>query len=312
MALTLTQAALIALGKDEIFKATIMELYAKSSDILRVIPFENISGNAISFNREDTLGAVGFRDYNEAYDEGTSDVERVTETLRIAGGDIDVDVALVKTHGPDQRSVQEALKIKALALAITRTMFKGDATTDPLEFDGCQLRCTGDQLIAAGSTDGGDALSLSKLDELIDAVEDPTHLMMNKTMRRRLTQAARNASIGGYITYDKDEFGRTVTKYNDLPILIADKDNDNSLILPFTEAAETNTGDSLSSSIYCASFTENGLCGLQNDTMDVRDLGEVDDKPVFRTRIDWLVSMVQFGSRSLARLYGITDSAVEA
>lgn len=312
MALTLPEAAKIALGKDEILKATIMEIYAKSSDILRVIPFENISGNAISFNREATLGDVGFRDFNQAYVEGVGSVDRITESLRIAGGDIDVDVALVKTHGADQRSVQERLKIKALALAITRTMVKGDTVTIPLEFDGLQLRCEGDQLISAGTTDGGDALSLSKIDELIDQVEDPTHLLMNKGMRRRLTQAARNTSVGGFITYDKDQFGRTVTKYNDLPILIADKDNTNSPILPFNEAAEINTGASLSTSIYCASFTENGICGLQNDSMDVRDLGEIDAKPVFRTRVDWLVSMVQFGHRALGRLYGITDSAVVA
>ena len=310
MALTLVEAAKLAMGRDEALKATVMELYARSSDILQYLPFENITGNALTFNREKTLPSVGFRGINESYDESTGQIDKITESLTIAGGDLDVDVMLVKTGNADQRGAQEAMKIKALSLAMTKTLIKGDSETTPKEFDGLQIRAIGDQKVAAGSTASGDALSLIKLDELIDAVDEPTHLLMNKTMRRRLTAAARSTSVGGYITYDVDAFGRRVTKYNDLPILIADKDNNYDDVMPFTEAA--STGSSLCTSIYCLSFAENGVMGLQNGVMDVRDLGEIDTKPVYRTRIEWYISLAVLRHKAVARLWALKDAAVTA
>lgn len=310
MALTLIESAKLALGRDETLKATVMELYAKSSDLIQYMPFESISGNSINFNREQTLPAAGFRALNEAYSEGVGKVDRVTESLAIAGGDLDVDVFLIKTGNADQRGTQEAMKIKALSLAMTKTFVKGDVESSPKEFDGFQIRCVGDQLINAGASAGGDALSLAKLDELIDEVDEPTHLLMNKTMRRRLSAAARLTTVGGYITYELDAFGRRVTKYNDLPILIADKDNNYSDIMPFTEACAS--GDSVGTSIYCLSFAENGVVGIQNGDMDVRDMGEIDDKPVFRTRIEWYISLAILRARAAARLRYIKDAAVAA
>lgn len=309
MALNLIESSKIALGRDETYKATIMELYAENSDIMMVLPLENIPGNALTFNREKELPSVGFRGVNEAYSEGTGKMDKITESLAIAGGDLDVDTFFVKTGGGDQRSVQEALKVKALSLSLTKTIIKGSVLTSATEFDGMQARASGDQLIDAGATSGGDALSLAKLDELIDAVENPSNLLMNKTMRRLLTQAARNTSVGGYITYDQDAFGRRVTKYNDLPILIADKDNENNDIMPFTEA-NPGGGTAASTSIYCLSFDDTGVVGLQNGDMDVRDLGEIDTKPCYRTRVEWYITLAIYRERAMARLRGIKDATV--
>jgi hypothetical protein len=202
------------------------------------------------------------------------------------------------------------MKIKALAGRWTLAFLKGDNTVDPKEMSGLQSRITGDQLISAGATANGAALSLAKLDELIDLVDDPTHLIMNKAMRRRLTTAARTSSVGGYITYDVDAFGRQITKYNDLPILIADKDNTYADILPFTEAA--SSGTSTATSIYCVSFSEEGVAGIQNGGIDARDLGELESKPSFRTRVEWYAGMAVFKGRSAARLRHIGDLAVVA
>jgi len=311
MALSLIESAKLALGRDETLKATVMELYAKSSDLLQYMPFESISGNSMVFNREQTLPAAGFRALNEAYTEGSGTVDRVTEALAVAGGDLDVDVFLIKTGNADQRGTQEAMKIKALSLAMSKTIVKGDVESTPKEFDGLQSRLIGNQLIAAGTTGAGDNLELTYLDKLIDEVDEPTHLLMNKTMRRRLSAAARLTTVGGYITYELDAFGRRVTKYNDLPILIVDKDNNYDDIMPFTELSSDGTS-ATSTSIYCLSFAENGVVGLQNGDMDVRDMGEIDTKPVYRTRIEWYVSMAILRARAAARLYGITDSVVTA
>ena len=311
MALTLIESSKIALGRDEVLRATVMELFAKSSDLMQYMPFEDITGNALKFDREKMLPGVAFRGVNQAYTESTGEVEKVIESLAIAGGDLDVDVFLVKTGGANQRSVQEQLKIKALSLNLTKQFIKGDVITDPKGFDGLQARCTGDQLISSGSSASTSAaLSLTKLDEVIDAVEDATHLLMNKTMRRRLSAAARVSTVGGYITYDLDAFGRRVTKYNDLPILIADKDENNQDIMAWSESGPGNGTEQ--TSIYCLSFAANGVEGLQSAPMDVRDLKEQQSKPVFRTRVEWYITLAILRPRAAARLYGIPNSGVTA
>jgi hypothetical protein len=308
MALTLVEASKLYAGDP--LRSAIIELYARNSDILRVLPFENIEGNAMRYNREQTLPGIGFRGVNEAYTESTGILNPITEPLLIAGGDLDVDKFIVDTMGMNQRSVHEAMKVKALALKWTETFIKGDQATEPREFDGLQVRCTGGQLIAAGSTANGTPLSLAKLDELIDSVENPQYLIMNKTMRRRLTQAARNYTVGGFITYDVDEFGMQVAKYNDLPILIADEDNEGNQILPFTEAA--TSGTATATSIYCVSFGDGKLMGLQSGDMSVRDLGELQTKPCYRTRVEWYNGIAVFHGKSASRLWSISDAAVTA
>jgi hypothetical protein len=307
MALTLVEAAKINSG--DVLRSTIIEEFARQSDILRVLPFEDISGNALKYNREEALPGIGFRGVNEAYTESVGVLNPIMEPLVIAGGDLDVDRFIVQTMGPQTRASHTLLKVKALALAVTGKFIKGDSTSDPREFDGLQVRLVGDQLVSNGSSTGA-ALSLGNLDAAIDAVDNPTALVMNKTMRRRLTAASRTTSVGGFITFEQDNFGRQQTRYGELPILIADEDQTGAQILPFTEAAEG--GGTASTSIYVVSFADSGVTGIQNGTMDVRDLGELDEKPVFRTRVQWYPGIAIFQSKSASRLYGITNAAVVA
>lgn len=308
MALTLVEAAKLS---ENPIQSAVIEMYARASDIMAALPFQNISGNALRYNREESLPGIGFRGVNEAYTESTGVMNPMTEPLVIAGGDLDVDTFILQTMGMNQRSIQEAMKVKALALAWTKQFIKGNSATDPRGFDGLQTRLTGDQLFYAGTTNGGDALSLAKLDELIDRVENPTHLVMNKAMRRRLSAAARSTSVGGYITYELDAFGRKAAYYNDLPILIVDKDNTDTDILDFKETASTGS-TATSTSIYCVSMDSSKISGIQNGSMSVRDLGELETKPAMRTRVEWFAGIAVFHGRAACRLGGITNAAVIA
>lgn len=311
MALTLLEAAK---GFDgDVIRQGVIEMFAKNSDLLRVLPFVNIEGNAYKYNQEDTLPGVGFRGVNEAYStQAVGVLNPITESLVIAGGDVDVDPFIVATMGEGKRASQENMKIKALAQAISHKFIKGDSTTDPKEFDGLQARVTGNQLIANGASSGGDVLSLAKLDEAIDAVDGPNALYMSKAMRRTLTSAARNTSVGGYIRYDKDEFGRQITLYNDLPILIADGNADNYTTLAFDEA-NPGGGSTVGTSIYVLGMGEGQFTGMQNGPMQVRDLGETQSgAPALRTRIEWYVSPLVEHGRSVSRLWGIKSGAAVA
>lgn len=307
MALTLLEASKI--NKGDVVRSSIIEMFARNADLLRVMPFMDVPGGAYAYNQEGSLPGVAFRGFNEAYSESVGVVNPEVEVLRIAGGDLDVDKALIKTRGNQVKSQHVSMKVKALALYLLKKMVKGDSSTDPREFDGLQVRLTGSQLINAGSTNGGDALSLAKLDEAIDAVDNPTHLLMSKAMRRRLTAAARTTTVSGFITWDKDEFGKKIAYYNDLPILICDHDDDGDRILDFDEVG-SGGATATATSIYVLSVGENMLTGLQNGVMEVNDLGEIDEKPVLRTRVEWIVGMAALHGRCAARLRGISNAAV--
>ncbi|MBW4598933.1 MAG: hypothetical protein KME29_04795 [Calothrix sp. FI2-JRJ7] len=306
MAMTLLESAKVA---DSIENATIIEEYAAQSDILRVLPFENHDGTGIHYNREDELPGVGFRGINEAYEESVGVLNPQSESFKIAGGDLDVDKFILDTQGEGVRTVHELQKVKSLSLMWTRNFIKGDSRVNPRAFDGLQVRLTGSQLL--DNAPAGGALSLLKLDETIDQVDQPTHVMMSKAMRRRLTQAVRNG-LGGQIEFRMDEFGKQVMFYNDLPILIADYDNFGNDILGFTEASSDGTNVQCTS-IYVMSLGPMKLVGIQGRAdgrygITTRDLGELETKPVKRTRVEWYNALACYHGRAAARLQGVTNA----
>jgi len=307
-ALTLIEAS--KLNDGDVHRAAIIEMFAANSDILRVLPFEDVPGGSLSYNQEGKMPGVAFRGFNEAYSASVGILNPQVEVLRIAGGDLDVDKAILKTRGQDQRSVQEALKVKALSLYLTGQVINGDSdATQGRAFDGLRKRIVGYQLLGANFVNPSEntALSLEALDAAIDRVDNPTHLIMSKDMRRKLTVAARNYQVGGFIEYSEDEFGKRVAMYNDLPILIADYDDTGAHILDFNEVGPA--GGSTSQSIYCVSIGTGMLSGLQNGIMEVTDLGELQTAPVMRTRVEWLVGLAAMHGRCATRIWGITNAA---
>ncbi len=315
MALTLIEAAKMMDG--DVLRQTVIELFASQTDLLRVLPFDDIPGNSLHYKQEDTLPGIAFRGVGEGYTESTGVINPQTENLVIVGGDLDVDKYIVRTMGGAHRAAHEAMKLKALSHNYSNNFIKGDSLTTPKQFDGLQQRLTGAQVVsnnsgANRSGSGDDALSLQKLDEAIDAVDEPTHLLMTKQMRRQLTSATRGAGTvfpaGGFITYSVDEFGRQVTMYQGLPILIADGNADLFATLGNNEAW-TGTGTADATSIYVLDLRPGRLSGIQNGPPEVTDLGELQSGNVaFRTRIEWYTGLVMQHPRSACRLRDILAS----
>jgi len=307
-ALTLTESAKLETG--DVLKQTITELYAGSSDVLATLPFDDITGGSLSYLSEESYPGVGFRGVNEKYDASVGILNPKTEVLTIAGGDLDVDKFIVKTRGMRQRAVQESLKIRALGLAWTEKFIKGDSLTEKREFDGLQTRLVGNQKMEAGNTANGTALSLASLDEAIRRTLFPTHLLMSSKMAIKFGAAARNTTVGGYITYSTDQLGQDVMKYNNLPILTVDLNGAGDEVLAFNEAS--TSGTATSTSIYVMSIGDSGVMGIQNGGLDVTDLGELQDSPLYRTRVEWYSGFGVFNGRAATRLWSIADAPITA
>jgi len=305
--MTLVEAAKLAPG---VMNATFIEEFPRSSAILQAIRFKNITGAGEFYNREYDLPGVGFRGVNEGYQESVGVINPESEALKIFGGDLDVDRAIIDMQGPTVRSTHELMKVKALALAWTSSFIKGSSQIDPRQFDGLQVRLTGSQLIQNGSG-AGSALSLRQLDAAIDQTYMPTHLIMGKAMRRILTSAERNL-LGGYLVSDIDAFGNQISRYNGLPILVTEWDNYGNLIQNFTETSPDGTATN-NDSIYVVSFMDDMVQGIQGAVdgvwgISTRDLGELQVQPVFRTRLDWYCAIAVYHGRAATRLWGITNT----
>ena len=313
MALTLIEAA--KLSKDPLKEAVINEFGV--GEILGAVPFEDEEGTGVHYNKVSELPGIGFRGYNEAFGEDTGVINPESEAFKIYGGDLDVDSALVAMKGQGIRQEHERLKIEASRLNWEYQFIKGDSDTNPRGFDGLQKRVTGSQLIS--NSDAGGALSLAKFDEVLSQVKrggGRTVAIMNRKMRDvRLTAASRATGVGGFLQYSQDEFGRTITTYSGIPLLVDDLSNP---VLPFTETSPDGSSSTNCTSIYVVTFGAMMCTGIQGRNpeggfgISVRDLGEIDSKPVYRTRVDWNCSIAIYNGYSVARLYGINDAAVTA
>ena len=305
MAVTLAESALLSQSD---LQRGVVETFVQKSVVLDRIPLMDIQGNAYAYNEEAALPGVEFRAVNAAYAESTGTVNQKSEKLVILGGDADVDRFIVQTRGNlnDQRSVQEELKVKAASYKFQDTFINGDVGVDANSFDGLKKRLTGPQAIDAasapivGTPDQMHAF-LDKLDELIDSVTGGADVLyMNRRTRGKIRSAARR--IGGW-TSTVNDFGRSVESYNGIALEDIGNRGDGSLIIPNNEGAGTNT-----TSIYAVHYGQNesdrAVTGLTNGGVMVEDLGELQLKPAYRTRIEFYCGMAVFGPGA-ARLFNV-------
>lgn len=287
----------------------VIELYAKTSDVLEVMPFKTVTG-PYQYQLEGTLGGIAFRGVNSSYTADTSVENPQVEPLFIAGGDADVDMFLLSLD-PTRRGRETAKKLKSQARVITNAVLKGDNTASPTQFDGLQrrIKSTGSQFFTNNVAAGGGPLSLSMLDATIDQVQEPTHIIMNRDLRTKFNAAIRNQTLSGNMRLDKDSFGRPQMTYNGLPILVGYEAGPDSKILPFTEVA-TGGGGAVTSSLYVVSFKEGNVCGIQLAPPRVEDLGELQTTPAKRVRCEWYAGMVVENPYAAARLTSITNAAI--
>jgi hypothetical protein len=294
--------------------AAVRSTFARASALLASIPLETVAGPGYAYNLEAALPGTAFRGVNEAYAPSSGVINPAFEAYKIAGGDLDTDKAIVKMYGAGRRATDVEMKAKSLAALLSNAIIKGDSSSNPRYFDGLQRRVntSGSQIVEAGTTDGGDALKLTKIDELISKVAGPNKaLIMSRAMKLKFAAAARTSTVGGYVVFQPDAFGRSIPTYNGVPILEEFPELDGTEALAFDEVGGTGS-TATATSIYCASLAPGYVWMAQNSPMDVVDLGELDESPVLRTRVEWLVTPVVEHPKAIARLRGVSNAAIVA
>jgi len=314
MAVTLAQAATLS---QNTLQRGVLETFVQASPILDRIPLMTIEGNAYAYNQEATLPGVAFRSVNEGYTESTGTVVQNTESLVILGGDADVDKFIVQTRGNlnDQRAVQTSMKVKSAAYKFQETFFNGDVAVDPKGFDGLKKRLVGSQVLDAATNGLGPVTAghdfLDALDALLAQVPGISGangaIYANAAVIGRITSALRR--LGGADFIREDLTGKRVLTYNGIPVLDPGATAAGVQILGQNETQGSST---TASSVYAVKYGndegDQAVTGLTNGGVQVYDLGELESKPAYRTRLEFYCGLATFGGKAAARLRGVLAS----
>ena len=293
MALSLAEASKLS---NDVLLAGVIETIIKDSPILQALPFIEIVGNGLTYNRENAAATAAFYDVGDTWSESTPTFTQVTATLKIVGGDADIDNFLLATRSnlQDLEAAVVQLKAKAVQQKFEDTFVNGDTTGDPKSFDGIDKLTDSGQTVSMGANGG--TLTLAKLDELVDLIKrgKPDILLMGKRSRRTLNNLARTS--GGFLEADRNEFGQMVQYYDGIPVGICD----------FISDAKTVGTSTDCSTIYAVQLGEGALSGLTSPGgLQVERVGSLETKDASRTRVKWYVSLALFNTLKLAKLVGV-------
>ena len=252
-----------------------------------------------SCNRENQAASISFYDVGDTWVESTPTFTQITATLKILGGDADVDnfLAATRSNLQDLQAAIVQLKSKAVQQKFDDGFVNGDSSVDVKSFDGIDKLCVSGQTVSMG-TNGG-TLTLEKLDELIDRVKGgkPDMLMLSRRSRRKLTSLSRGSGSGMLETH-RNQFGQVVQFYNGIPVGANDWIVDN----------KTVGSSSDCSTIYALQFGEGATAGLTSPGgLQVERVGSLETKDATRIRVKWYVSLALFNTLKLAKLIGVRD-----
>jgi hypothetical protein len=306
MALTLAEAAKLS---NDMLMQGVVETIVKDSPVLQRLPFIEIVGNGLTYNQEKTLPNIDFYDVGDTWAESTPTFEQLTANLKIMGGDADVDNFLKSTRSniQDLETAVIEMKAKALRSKFEEIFIYGNAAVNAKQFDGLKklinTATAGSQVVSMSDT--GAALTLAKLDEIIDAVKGgkPDMLLMSRRSRRKLNALVRTGS--SMLVTERDAFGNFISLWDGVPIGVTDWILDTHVV---AGGVETATAGGTCSTIYAVQFGEGALCGLTGPGhLQVEQVGALETKDASRTRVKWYVSLALFSSIKAAALIGVQD-----
>lgn len=276
MALTMTLADSLQLTQDTL-QAGVIETLATESKILAILPFMNIQGSGYTYNVETELSDTKFRSVGETIDAGHAGWETRTEALKILGDEAMIDTFQIATYGnvTELMALEVGLKTKAIAHKFEKAFISGDSATNVKEFDGIEKRIKPTQITEEKG------VTTESVDELFDLIQGtPSAIIMNKETRRKFTAKYRN-----FITWSRNEFGVKIAEYGGTPILDLESE-----VMAEVDAA------------YAVKFAvKEGVSGLTNGGVQVKALGEVDNAPQVKTRIEWFVGLAVFNDKAIAK-----------
>lgn len=298
MPLLKTEAA--KLSEEDLIRGVIEEIITVD-EMFAMLPFMLTAGKAYTYSREKTLAGGSWLDPNDPVTESASEFDEVTTNLRILIGDVDVDKFLDGTQSDanPQKAIQIAAKAKGMARQFQQALITGLQANK--EFDGIDSLVVPSQEIQTAAN--GSPLSMSMLDELVDAVSTGADAIIMRKGTFRAYKALLRAAGGntGDLLQLKN-FGIAVPHHDGTPILIND----------FIPGDVTRGATDDTTSVFAVKFDEavglHGLFGGADSAGFVYEpIGTVQNKDATRERLKWYCGLALKSTKSLAAIRGVTN-----
>ena len=277
----------------------------------QLLPFAEIEGNALAYNRENALGDVQYAGVGGSITaKAAATFTQVTSSLTTILGDAEVNglIQATRSNINDQKAIQIASKAKSLGRKYQDGLINGDGTGD--SFQGLLSLVDPTQTITANAGAGnGDVLTFAYLDQLIDLVTDKDgqvdYLMMHaRTLRSYL---ALLRALGGNAASDIMTLpnGEQVPAYRNIPIFRNDY-----IPIAQTQGSSTNCTTIFAGTLDDGSMSH-GISGLtamnEGAGMQIDEVGISETKDETITRVKWYCGLALFSLKGLAALKAVTN-----
>ena len=258
----------------------VVDTFRRSSLLLDKLVFDNAispgtGGSTLTYGyiQLKTPSTAAVRQINSEYTAGEAKREEKTTKAVVMGGKFQIDRVLIGTAGAvDELAFQTEQKVKATANYFNNLVINGNKASSGTgvlnTFDGLDKLLTGTETEITSAVDvSTEALMNANYNALLDEVDGflstldgkPSMLLMNNKMLAKMRSAARRA---GYYSKNRDEFGRQVETYNDIPMYDMGKyyNGTNTVdIIPETAASTSAEGKT---DIYAVAIGLDGFHGV--------------------------------------------------
>ena len=277
MSITLAEAKV---GMADKVDQKVVDTFRRSSLLLDKLVFDNAispgtGGSTLTYGyiQLKTPSTAAVRQINSEYTAGEAKREEKTTKAVVMGGKFQIDRVLIGTAGAvDELAFQTEQKVKATANYFNNLVINGNKSNSGTgvlnTFDGLDKLLTGTETEITSAVDvSTEALMNANYNALLDEVDGflsaldgkPSMLLMNNKMLAKMRSAARRA---GYYSKTRDEFGRQVETYNDIPMYDMGKYYNGSTtvdIIPETAATQSAEGKT---DIYAVTIGLDGFHGV--------------------------------------------------
>lgn len=301
---SITLAEASKLGLDDLVTGVI-ENIVTTNPIFAMLPFNDIDGNAKTYNREKTLGdAQGLDIGGTITAKAAATYKKKTASLTTLLGDAEVN-GLIQAQrvGGDQVALQIASKAKTVGRLYQNLMITGDESVAG-QFDG--LSSIVDDIVTeadnpeASASAGDAAFNFNMLDTLLSQVKSKDgqvdFLLMNTVQKNKLRALQR--ALGGSTPEYVEVRGVNMAAYAGVPVLVND----------WLVAANSP----LSTEIYAGNFDDGsekvgiaGLTSASNMGVHVQSVGASEDKDEDIFRVKFYSSFVVYNELGIARLTNV-------
>lgn len=308
------------LEKDLVMKGVFEEILT-ADFLMSLLRFKSFEGNSLVYNRELTIPTSATHAVGDTWETTQPTFTKKTASLTTIGTQSGVDLYIRDTRGSvqDPNAINMSLMTKSLTREISRLVIQGEPEATTTHFEGLDSLCRAETRMMAmddGNIDGpGTAeteLTMDRLDAMIDEIDDgqtkPDALIMNNTMRRKLSSLARSSGVSGIYENNVEMFGHKVSTYDGIPIVRTNFIT-NAEVYNDSSTWPTSTATTL----FAVQFGEDkqGYTLIHNGPVmqpRVRPLGIKRDEEIEEFRMVVYLQAVTFSTKRIIGLGGV-DSA---